>query len=70
MRYTYLGDRMTRDDLRGVPCDPVRRRDGKCVVSTQRATALVQLATGERVVVARRRLRLNERHARDGAGTS
>ena len=58
-RYTYLGDRQTRSDLRGVLCNPVRRPDGKCVVSTRMATALVELADGTRVVVARRRLRLN-----------
>lgn len=58
MRYVYLGDRQTRPDLRGRPCDPVRRPDGRCVVSSARATALVAFADGTRHVVARRRLRL------------
>lgn len=60
-RYTYLGDRQTREELRGQPCDPVRRPDGKCVVSTRMATALVRLADGQYAVVARRRLRLNSK---------
>ena len=60
-RYTYLGDRQTRADLRGAQCDPVRRADGKCIVSTKMATALVELADGGRAVVARRRLRLNSK---------
>lgn len=60
-RYTYLGDRHTRPDLRGLQCDPVRRRDGKCVVSTKMATAMVEDAAGTRYVVARRRLRLNNK---------
>lgn len=61
MRYTYLGDTLTRPDLIDLQCDPVRRLDGKCVVSTKMATALVQDATGHRHVVKRRRLRLNSK---------
>lgn len=60
MRYTYLGDKLTCPDLRGMHCDPVRREDGKCVISVKMATALVIDATGERHVVLRRRLRLNK----------
>ena len=60
-RYTYLGDRWTREELRGIQCDPVRRADGRCVVSTKMATALVVDADGVRHVVARRMLRLNEK---------
>lgn len=59
MRYTYLGDKLTRPELRGVQCDPVRRPDGKCIVGKKLATALVQLSSSERVNVLRRRLRLN-----------
>ena len=58
-RYTYLGDRHARLDVRGLQCDPVRRADGRCVVSTRMATALVVDGAGHRHVVARRRLRLN-----------
>ena len=61
MRYTYLGDKLTRPDLRGVQCDPIRRPDSLCIVSTKMATALVHLSSGERVVVLRRRLRLNRK---------
>jgi hypothetical protein len=56
MRYLYLGDKLTRPDLKGAECDPIRRADGKCVVG--RGKALVRFATGERVVVLRRRLRV------------
>jgi hypothetical protein len=61
MRYVYLGDSQTRDELRGMECDPVRRPDGKCVVSTKMATALVVDADGQRHVVLRRRLRLTDK---------
>lgn len=61
MRYTYLGDKLTDDNLRGMQCNPVRRADGKCIVSISMATALVEDAEGNRYVVARRRLRLNNK---------
>ena len=61
LRYTYLGDKLTDDSLRGMQCDPVRRKDGKCIVSQKMATALVQDAQGKRYVVMRRRLRLNKK---------
>ncbi|MAS33573.1 MAG: hypothetical protein CL610_06175 [Anaerolineaceae bacterium] len=59
MRYTYLGDHLTDPALRGMQCDPVRDDRGKCVVSVQMASALVVNETGQRFVVARRRLRVN-----------
>lgn len=65
MRYTYLGDRLTADSLRGLQCDPVRRADGKYIVSVKMASALVIDGAGNRHVVARRRLRVNEK-ARGG----
>ena len=58
MRYTYLGDKLTRPELQGALCDPVRDHRGKCIVSRRMATALVRLADGTRHVVLRRRLRL------------
>jgi len=61
MRYTYLGDKLTNDCLAGLQCDPVRRPDGKCVVSVKMATALVKGEHGKRYVVLRRRLRLNSK---------
>lgn len=61
MRYTYLGDAMTPDHLVGMQCDPVRRPDGKCIVSTKMATAMVSDKDGTRHVVKRRRLRLNDK---------
>jgi len=61
MRYTYLGDKLTREECIGMQCNPVRREDGKCVISIKMATALVQDESGKRHVVLRRRLRLNDR---------
>lgn len=31
MDYIYLGDRLTRLELRRMPCRAVRRSDGKCI---------------------------------------
>ena len=31
MDYIYLGDKMTRPELRRMPCRAVRRFDGKCI---------------------------------------
>jgi len=61
MRYTYLGNKQTDNRLAGLQCDPVRRPDGKCVVSGKMATALVVDEHGKRYVVLRRRLRLNSK---------
>lgn len=58
MRYVYLGDGATAPELRGMLCDPVRRPDGKCIISIRMASALVVDASGVRYVVARRRLRV------------
>lgn len=55
MRYAYLGDRHTRDDLRGRRCDPVKNERGVCVVGGSKQ--LVQFDDGEVAVVLRRRLR-------------
>lgn len=55
-RYIYLGDRLTDPALAGGRCGPVRRADGKCLVSPGKA--LVQFSDGRTVVVLRRRLRL------------
>lgn len=61
MRYVYLGDRLTDPALVGLPCDPVRREDGRCVVSQRMAAALVVFPDGVARVVARRRLRVVSR---------
>jgi hypothetical protein len=60
MRYTYLGDRATRPELRGMPCDPIRDERGRCIVSQRFATALVTDGRNFYVVL-RRRLRLNSK---------
>jgi hypothetical protein len=62
-RYSYLGDKLTDESLIGLQCNPVRRADGKCIVNVKLATALVEDAQGNRYVVLRRRLRLNEKAA-------
>jgi hypothetical protein len=52
VRYIYLGDRWTDPALKGQPCDPVRRADGKCIRG--RGSMLVVFADGlPRVVIAR-----------------
>lgn len=59
-RYTYLGDKLTAPALRNMQCDPVKRSDGKCIISIKMATALVVDAEGNKHNVLRRRLRLNK----------
>lgn len=63
-RYSYLGDKMTDPALIGMQCSPVRRADGKCIVSIPMATALVETEDGRRYNVLRRRLRLNNKDAK------
>lgn len=60
MRYTYKGDALTDPALIGAQFDPVRRADGKCIVSQKMATALVIDEQGNKYVVLRRKLRLNK----------
>ena len=64
-RYVYLGDRLTRPDLRNRLCNPVRLDDGRCIVSSGMASALVEFEDASRSVVARRRLRLTSKLAAD-----
>lgn len=59
MRYTYQGDWMTTPELKGLQCDPVRKPNGKCVISFKMQTALVVDEQGVKYVVLRRLLRLN-----------
>jgi hypothetical protein len=54
--YIYLGDRLTRPDLRGATCTAVRRRDGKCVRG-RNGNMAVEFEGGEQAVVLGRRLR-------------
>ena len=53
--YVYLGDRLTRAELRSARCRAVRRRDGRCIRG--RGNMLVEFETGLRCVVVARRLR-------------
>lgn len=43
MDYIYLGDRLTRPELRRMPCRAVRRSDGKCIRG-RNGNMLVELA--------------------------
>ena len=62
-RYRYLGDRLTDPRWRGRLCNPVRRADGKCIVGRSMGSALVEMDTGEVLVVNRRCLRLLSKEA-------
>jgi hypothetical protein len=57
MRYVYRGDRLTDPALRGQPCDPVRRADGKCIRGAN-GNMLVVFADGVARVVLARQLRV------------
>lgn len=54
--YRYLGDRMTRWDLRGMRCNAVRRPDGRCVRG-RNGNMLVEAENGGTYVVVGRLLR-------------
>lgn len=56
MEYVYLGDRLTRAELKGAKCRAVRRPDGKCIRS-RNGSMLVEFESGLRCVVLGRRLR-------------
>lgn len=63
-RYVYRGDRLTRADLVNQVCEPVYRRDGKCLRG--KGNMAVRFATGETVIVLGNRLRkLTERDRDD-----
>lgn len=59
--YTFLGDRATRQELRGMQCNPIRDERGKCILSVKFATAAVIGEDGKFYVVPRRRLRRNDK---------
>lgn len=61
MRYTYLGDKLTDEKLKGMQCDPIRRGDGKCIIGRTPRNQLVVDANGQKYVVLARRLRLNNK---------
>ena len=57
--YRYLGDRLTREDLRDRTCTIVRRPDGKCA-RFRNGNMLVEWEDGSRDVVVGHRLRKTE----------
>ena len=54
--YKYLGDRITRPELKGAHCSAVKRLDGKCIRG-RNSNMLVQFKSGEKAVVLARLLR-------------
>jgi hypothetical protein len=56
MDYYYLGDRNTDPALKNIPCNAVRKTDGKCIRG-KNGSMLVELRDGMRVVVVGRLLR-------------
>jgi hypothetical protein len=56
MNYKYLGDRLTRPELRGASCKAVKRFDGKCIRG-RNSNMLVEFEGGERVNILARLLR-------------
>ena len=59
MRYTYRGDRQTRESLKGMQCDPVLDKRGKCI---RGANGNMQVIDGKGVkhAVLARQLRTNK----------
>jgi hypothetical protein len=51
-KYTYLGDRFTRPELKGQTCTAVRRGNGKCIRG-RNANMLVKFEGVKAVVLAR-----------------
>lgn len=56
MDYIYLGDRLTRPELRRMPCRAVRRSNGKCIRG-RNGNMLVEFPGVGKVVVLGRLLR-------------
>lgn len=56
MEYIYLGDRLTRPELKKQACKAVRRPDSKCIRG-KNGNMLVEFENGEKVVVLGRLLR-------------
>lgn len=63
MEYVYLGDRMTRSELRNAKCRAIRRSDGKCIRG-RNGNMLVEFESGLRCVVLGRRLRRTDKAPR------
>lgn len=55
MKYIYLGDRLTSPEFKNKLCNPVLRKNGKCI--TGKSTMLVKFESGKIVNVLRYRLR-------------
>ena len=56
MTYKYLGDRLTRPELKGALCDAIKRPDGKCIRGRNGAMR-VQFEDGTTATVIGRLLR-------------
>ena len=63
MRYRYINKAyLAHGAEHGVLCDPVRRDDGRCIVSG--SSQLVTFEDGEQCIVIRRCLRLTSKEQR------
>lgn len=56
MEYIYLGDRLTRPELKRQPCRAVRRPNGKCIRG-RNGNMLVEFEDAGKVVIIGRLLR-------------
>lgn len=54
--YTYLGDRITDQHLKGKRCNAVRRSDGKCIRG-KNGSMLIEFTDGAKAIVVARLLR-------------
>lgn len=54
--YTYLGDRITDQHLKGKTCSAVRRSDGKCIRG-KNGSMLIKFSGGAKAIVVARLLR-------------
>lgn len=63
MDYIYLGDRLTRPELRRMPCRAVRRADGKCIRG-RNGNMLVEFGGVGKCVVLGRLLRKIKKNSR------
>ena len=58
--YTYLGDKLTRPELKGAQCNAVRDERGKCI-RDKLGKMFVEFEGGDRHAVIGRMLRKNDK---------
>lgn len=60
MTYTYRGDKLTDPNLKGKPCEAVRRADGKCIRGKNGNMLVHFTGAGKMVVLARQLRKIRE----------